>query len=422
LAPALQASRANANEILKDEGRGSTSLRMGRFTRAIVVLEVAFSCALLVGAGLMIKSVVEVRKLNLGFESRDMLTLRIALFEAAYPRKQDRARFWEQLLPRLSALPGVETVAATSFLPTAGSETERYAVEGRAYATPQDLPSANQDAVSAGYFHAFGSRILAGRDFGRQDREGSLPVVIVNQSFAAKVWPRQEPLGRRLRLGDGKDGKAPWRTVVGLVPDLQMGGIDPQAKPEGFYLPIAQDCPVRVSVALKAHSDPLALTPLVRGEVTALDHDLPIYFVRSMEEVLAKSAFFFNLFGVLFSIFGVSALVLASVGIYGIIAFSVHQRTQEIGVRMALGAQKRNVLRMILQQGMTQLGLGLGIGLVFAFAVSRLLGQMLFRVQPSDPATFAAVCVVLATVALFACLIPAQRASRIDPLVAIRYD
>jgi putative ABC transport system permease protein len=425
LLPALQASKADVGEILKDEGRGSSSLRLGKLSRVVVVLEVAFSCLLLVGAGLMIRSVVKVRTLDPGFDPANLFTARMALFEAKYPKEADRLAFFDQLLERLASQPDVTAAALTSSLPAHGSGLWQYRLEGGSYPTERDLPSARAAMVSTGFFKVFGAKPLAGRDFGRLDRLGSLPVILVNQSFAAKVWPGEDPLGKRIRLKEELDEKAPpWRTVIGVVPDLQMEGIGSNdGKPEGFYLPLAQRCAGFVSLAVRTRtSNPLALTPVVRQQINAIDRDQPIYFVYSMQEVMANDRFFPNLFGSLFAIFGVAALLLASVGIYGVIAFSVHQRTQEIGIRMALGAQRRSVLNMILSQGMRQLLAGLAAGLVAAFFASRLLATFLIGVQPRDPATFTLVSFVLAAIAFVACWIPARRAMRTDPLSAIRSD
>jgi putative ABC transport system permease protein len=421
LAPALQASKADVNEVLKDEGRGSTSLRMGRFSRSVVIAEVALSFFLLVLAGLMVRSVVNVQTMDFGFEKRNLLTVRLALYEAKYPEKTKRIAFWNDLLRRMEGRPGVVGVAAISILPSNGTEMESYAVDGKPYPTAHDLPRAHEASASPGLFKVLGAKLLAGRDFGPEDREGSLPVVLVNASFAKVVWPHEDPLGKRIRLGKKTD--SPWRTVVGVVPDLRMNGLgDTDSGPEGFYLPIAQECPQRNNIVVRTHGEPLAFTPTVRTEVAAIDPDLPLYFVYSMEQTIAKNAFFFNLFGTLFAIFGLSALVLAAVGIYGVISFAVTQRTQEIGVRMALGAHRGNVLGMIVRQGSVQLAIGLGIGLVIAFLGSRLLGDVLFQIKPNDPLTFAGVCLALTAISLTACLIPAQRASRVDPLVSIRYE
>jgi len=421
LLPALQVSRADVNGILKDEGRGSTSLRIGWFSRFLVVGELAVCAMLLVGAGLMVKSVAKLGDLKLGFDSRELLTVRIALFDTQYPKDADRAAFFAELLRRLAAQPGVVGTAATSSLPTSGAVDDRYAVQGRVYPRLEERPTAYQARISPGYFATLGTRILAGRDFASADRAGALSVVLVNQSFAAREWPRESPLGRRIRLGD--DPREPWRTVVGVVPDLKMEGLaNGDESPAGLYLPFQQEPPKFCSIVVRTHGAPLALVPMVRREVAALNRDLPIYFVRSMRQVIEQNGFFLNLFGYVFGILGAAALVLASVGIYGVISFSVAQRTQEIGVRMALGARQSSVLGMILRQGAVQLAIGLSIGLALAVATARPLGTLLLDVQPTDPATFAAVALVLCGVALTASYLPALRASRVDPLVAIHYN
>lgn len=425
LAPALQASRADLNEILKDEGRGSSSLRLGRFSRFVVVAEVAVSCILLVGAGLMVKTVVNLQTMDLGFEPQGLFTARIALFDSAYPEGEKRLAFFETLLDRVASRPDVVSAALATSLPASGSNRYRYVLEGESYPDERDQPVTWGATISPGLFETLGAKVFQGRDFGRLDIAGNLPVVIVNRSFAAEVWPGEDPLGKRLRLpGKLEDGsESPWLTVVGVVSDLHMGELDDPDEQAGVYLPMAQMRPGFMSLVVRTRQgDPLAITDSVRQTVTALDRDLPVYFIYSMEQVLDRGRFFFNLFGTLFSIFGAAALLLASVGIYGVIAFSVQQRTQEIGIRMALGAQRGNVLGLILRQGMWQLAVGLLLGLPVAFWVSRLLGEVLVGVDPHDVATFTGVGMVLAAVSLFACWLPAQRASRTDPLVAMRYD
>jgi putative ABC transport system permease protein len=424
LMPALQASRADLNEVLKDEGRGSSSLRLGKFSRVVVIGEVAFSCLLLVGAGLMVKSVINLKTLDLGFDPKNLLTARVALFEASYPDEAQRVRFFDDLLERLESQPGVASVAATTALPASGSWWMNYEVEGRVYPTEKDYPVTRVAMITPGFFDTFGARLRGGRGFNRMDTAGSLPVIVVNKSFAEMIWKGEDPVGKRIRLVAEPGKTEPWRTVVGVAPDMQMAGLDNnEVGPDGFYIPLAQRNPGFVSVVIRTQADnPLTLTSMVRQQVNAIDRDLPVYFVYSMDEVIARETFFPNLFGTLFAIFGLSALVLASIGIYGVIAFSVYQRTQEIGIRMALGAQKQNVLRMIIRQGMLQLLFGLILGLVLALMGSGVLANFLFGVNPKDPATFVLVVVVLSAVAFLACWIPAQRASRTDPLIAIRYD
>jgi putative ABC transport system permease protein len=426
LLPAFQASRTDVNEVLKDEGRGSSSLRMGAFTRIVVILEMAISCVLLVGAGLMIQNVLKMGG-RVEVETGNLFTARVALFESAYPEEGKRVLFFDSLLDRLRQDPAVQAVAITTYLPGSGTWMSPFALEGAVYPKQEDHPRAHIAWVSPGFFDTLGAKVVQGRDFSLQDRKGSLPVAIVNNSFARKHWPGQDPIGRRiLPVSDEPPGDEPepWRTVIGVVPDLGMVSLeDDEPESQGFYIPVSQACPSFASIVARTRDrNPLTLTDRVRGHVSALDRDLPVYFVRSLEEVVARAGFFSTLFATLFSIFGVAALVLASVGIYGVIAFSVQQRTQEIGIRMALGAQQRSVLGMIVRQGLVQLGFGLGFGLLLAWPTAKLLGNILVGVQPHDPPTFLAVCLVLATVALLACWVPAQRASRTDPLVAIRYD
>jgi putative ABC transport system permease protein len=420
LAPALHAARTNLNEVLKDEGRTASGLRLGWFTRTVVVAELAISCALLVGAGLMIKSVIKAQSVPLGFETRNILTFRVPLFPANMPSGADRAAFYSRLLDRLAAQPGVQAAGMVDPLPSNGSGLVRYAVDGRAYAHDNDHPVAHEAVVSPGLFATYHVALRAGRDFLRVDTATTQPVVIVNETLARKAWPGQNPIGKRLHLlqGDTVEG---WRTVVGVVPDLKMDGLEDR-RPEGFYLPLLQRGPERMNYVLRTAGAPLAQVAMARAEVAALDRDTPIYFVRDMNEVVASNRFFPKLFGALFSIFGLVALVLAAVGVYGVIALAVERRTQEIGVRMALGAGRRDVLAMLLGQGSLQLCVGLALGLPVAWGIGRLLSGVLFQVQPGDPAVFSLVVAMLALVALVATLVPSQRAMYVDPIVAIRYD
>ncbi|HVT57106.1 MAG TPA: ABC transporter permease [Thermoanaerobaculia bacterium] len=420
LVPALQVSRTQLSELLKDEGRGSTSLRLGLFSRTVVIAEIVLSCILLVGAGLMVKSVIRAETVPYGFDTSHLLAVRVPLFEANYPKPTDRAAFYQRLLERLQEQPGVRAVGATTTLPSVNWGSDFFAVDGRAYATESDYPLAHSDVISAGLFAALSVRPIAGREFERLDTADSQPVVIVNQSLARKMWPLDSPLGKRLRLAKTRHTE-PWRTVVGVVPDLRLYGLDTK-KLDGFYLPIGQSGPTRLSFLIRTPGDPLALVSAVRAQVTALDKDTPIYFVKTMERAILEDRFFNHLFGTLFSLFGLCALLLAAVGIYGVIAFSVQRRTQEIGVRMALGARRGRVLGMLMKQGVVQLAIGLALGLPLAFAGSFLLGAVLFQVEPGDPEVLTLVVAGLSLVAVVACLVPGQRAMDVDPIVALRYD
>jgi predicted permease len=427
LAPAAQASRVDLNEVLKDEGRGSSSLRLGVFTRIVVVGEMAISCLLLIVAGLMIRNVLQMDD-RVNVANGDLFTARFTLYESAYPDDGRRVRLFDDLLRRLREEPGVEAAALSTYLPGTGSGMVPMLAEGAAYPKEEDRPRVHIAWVSPGFFETIGASTLQGRDFSLQDREGSLPVVIVNRSLAGKLWPRQDPLGRRVRIAGGEPGAgaepAPWRTVVGVVPDLGMVDVrDTTPELEGLYIPVAQDPPGFAHlVARTRDANPLSLTGRMRAHVTALDRDLPVYFIFTLQQVIDRAGFFYKVFATLFAIFGVAALVLATVGIYGVNAFAVQLRTQEIGIRMALGAQKRDVLKLILRQGLVQIVLGLTLGLVAAWFLARLLSFILVGLSPDDPATFGGVCLFLAAVALFACWVPARRASRTDPLVAIRND
>jgi len=420
LVPAMQISRTQLNDVLKDEGRGSTSLRLGWLSRTVVVAELALSCTLLVATGLMLKSIVLARTANFGFATTHMLTFRVPLFDANFPTPVARGAFYQRLLERLREQPGVEAAGATTSLPSINADSEPFAVDGRAYASDADYPVAHSDVISEGAFAALGARPLAGREFGRLDTAGSQPVAIVNQSLARRMWPHEDPIGKRFRLAKSKTHDT-WRTVVGVMPDLLLYGIGDQ-KPQGFFLPLTQAGAVRLSFVIRTPRDPLSLVPMVRAQVAALDKDTPIYFVRTMEQAIGEDRYFNNLFSAVFAIFGVAALVLAAVGIYGVIAFSVQRRTQEIGLRIALGAQRGDVMRMLLRQGAIQLALGLGLGLPAAFGASRGLTGFVYPVDPSDPAVFALVAAGLALVALLACLVPSQRAMDVDPNVALRCD
>jgi putative ABC transport system permease protein len=433
LVPALQVSRTQLGDVLKDEGRGSTSLRLGLLTRVVVVAELALSCTLLVTAGLMVKSILRAQTTSYGFDTAHLLTARVPLFEANYPRPSDRGAFFQRLIDRLAERPGVAAVGATTTLPSVLWGSDAFAVDGKAYPTENDYPAAHSDVVSAGLFATLGVRPLAGREFERQDTATSLPVVLVNQALARKMWPHESPLGRRLRMVNSNAGNGgwvlgsdprrqePWRTVIGVVPDLRLYGINDK-QPEGLFLPLSQVGGIRVSLVVRTRQEPLSLAETVRAEVAVLDKDTPIYFVKTMEQAVVEDRFFNDLFGSLFVIFGLSALVLAAVGIYGVIAFSVGRRTQEIGLRMALGAQRGAVLRMLVRQGAIQLAIGMLLGLPVAFGASRLLAGVLYDVQPGDPTVFAAVVITLSMVAMVACLVPGQRALEVDPAVALHHE
>lgn len=425
IVPALQASGVNVNEVLKDESRGSSSLRIGKLSKGLVVLELALSFGLLVSAGLMVKSVVNAANVEYGFNTESVFTARLGLPVAAYPDSLSQTQFYDELQPRLEARYGAGNVTLARTFPGLGSEGRRFAVEGETYERDQDYPETNWVRITPGYFETFGVSIRQGRDFTQQDNPTSLPVAIVNQSFVASFFPDKSPLGRRVRLGDS-DSEEPWLTIVGVAPDMYLDGPnvdDEDYEPEGVYTPFHQRPDEWVGVAINvARADPLAITPEVRDIVASVDDNMPIYFVDTLEGWLNQSTWFVRVFGTIFMIFGGVALFLASVGLYGVMAFSVRQRTKEMGVRMALGAESRDVMWLIVRQGGVQLAIGLVLGIGLAALLSRGMDVILFGVEPLDPTTFIGIAIVLIGTGLLASFVPARRATRVDPVIALRYE
>lgn len=418
--PAVQASGADANEILKDESRGSSSLRIGKFSRGLVVAEIALSFGLLVAAGLMVRSVTKLRSIDYGFPPEEIFSARVGLFETDYPDDPSRVRFFDEVRERLAALPGVRGAAIASNLPGLGSGRWQIGIEGKTYDRDQDYPLARGNSVSPGYFETFGVNVLQGRDFTDQDREETLPVAIVNQSFVEAFYDGQAALGRRFRVGDS-GSEEPWLTIIGVVPDLFMGGPENE-NPEGFYLPMAQNVARFMFMVARTDANPMALAPLVRDEVVAVDENLPIYWVRTLEQAIAQNTWFYTVFGTLFVIFGGVALLLAAIGLYGVMSFAVSRRTKEVGVRMALGAERGDVIKLVLKQGLWQLAIGVVLGIGLGALLSRGLQEFLFEVGAMDPTTFVAIAVVLVSTGILASLVPARRATRVDPMVALRYE
>ncbi len=421
-ARAIQILRTNVNAVLKDESRGSSSFTMGRLSRFLVIGEVALSCALLVGAGLMTKSIVNLSSRDYVFSTDDVFTARIGLFEIEYPDAEVRREFYRQLQERLDAIPSAQVASITSALPAAGANGGTITIEGEAYESERDYPSARWAINSPGVFQTFGVDLLRGRDFTIQDDAESQEVIIVNQRFLQRFFPNEDPIGQRIRQG-GADSEAPWLTIIGVVPDLEMSGLDPEDDPAGFYVPIAQSDSRFMSLAIQTRGgDPLAITQEVRDAVFAVNADLPMYWIRGMDAVIRESTWFYSVFGSLFVVFGIAALFLASVGLYGVLSFSVTRRIQEMGIRMALGAAGRDVLTLIMRQGMTQLAIGLVVGLALAMGVSNTVGLIMVEVEPRDPFVFVTVTLVIMLVGVVASLVPATRAVRVDPMVALRYE
>jgi predicted permease len=418
--PGLHASRTNVASAMRDDNRSSTSGRLGRFSNALVVVELAVSCGLLIAAGLMIKSVVQLRNVPMPFAIDHVLTARINLPRADYPDVAACIRFYEELLPRLQAVPGVEAATLSDGLPAAGNGAIPIQIEGQNYASETDYPIIREGIVTPGYFETFQTPILRGRSFTTADTATGEMVAIVNESFARVHFPQGDVIGRHLKKG-GRESTNPWLKIVGVVPDLLMEGVgNSNQSPVGYYIPIAQsDVTNFVSLAVRARGDESQLTPAVRAAVVSLDPDLAIYDARTMRDVIRRQTWFYGVFGTFFVAFGLCALFLAAAGLYGVTSFAVTQRTRELGVRSALGARNTQLIVLVMRTMIVQLAIGLGLGLALGLAASGFLSPVLYHVDPRDQAVIVTVLVSLAAASVLASLLPARRVTRIDPLIAL---
>lgn len=423
VAPALSASRPNTNEMLKEGGRsGAGGYARNRARSLLVTSEIALGVMLLIGAGLLIKGFTRLRSVDPGFDTNNLVTMRIDLPEARYKEIPKQTQFRRDLLERLNNLPGVEA-AMISELPLSGSQlTHNFIIEARTLPTPGDERELQTRSIGGDYFRTMKIPLLQGRDLTSQDNAGTPIVGLVNQSFVRQYFPNENPIGKRIRWARGENPA--WMTIVGIVADVKHFALNQPEEP-AFYYSYAQLDQVWkrwMFLVVRSQADPAAIVKQVKQEVRTTDKFLPVSKVQTMREVLATSIATQRFNMTLMAIFAFTALFLAAIGIYGVIAFSVAQRTREIGVRMALGAQQLDVLKLILNQGMGMVGAGIALGLLGAFAATRVMATLLFGVQTTDPATFITVSLLLGFVALAACLIPARRASKVDPIVALRYE
>jgi putative ABC transport system permease protein len=409
--------------VLKDESRGSSSLRIGRLSRILVIGQIALSLGLLVSAGLMTKSIATLRNYDYPFETESVFTARVGLFPADFPDTLARQGFYRDVEARLREIPEARFSSLGTVLPGMGSGGNFIALDGATYTELTDQPRAESGIVGPGYFATIGVEILRGRDFEVQDDVNGTPVAIVNQSFADQHFPGDGAVGRRFREGDSNTSTQPWRTIVGVVPDLHMQGMDDtRSDQSGFYVPLAQSDAQFMSILARGPAEPMALSAAVRGAVASVHADTPLYFVQTLGSRIDEEMFFFQIFGTLFLAFGGAALFLASIGLYGVMAFTVARRTPEVGIRLALGATAGQILAMVMRQGLGQVAIGLALGSVVAFVASRGLALILFEVSPNDPLVFVGIALVLAITGALATLVPARRASRADPAHALRYD
>ncbi len=427
LVPALQVSKTNLNEILKESGRGNAGGRRARWLAStMVVVELTLTIVLLTGAGLMIRSFLKLYAMDIGVDIHHMLSMRMTLADKKYPTPEQRRVFYEAMLSRLAALPGVAAASITSAPPAAGAGSQAMEIEGRPAADPKKLPQVTTMLVSEAYFDALGVTMREGRPLRTGDGNKGSEGVVINARLASQYFPGEDPLGKRIRLKvDDRlnvNTEQPWLTIVGVAPNVRqrsMQDVDPDAIAYTSYRPQPT---LGTAILIRTHGDPAALIPAVRKAVQETDPDQPVFNVHTMEEVLAETRWPYRVFGSLFTIFACIALLLSAVGIYAVTAYSVTQRTQEIGVRMALGAQASQVSWLILRQGLVQLAMGLTLGTAGALAAGPVLRALLVQINPRDPATLGAIAVVFTVVTVVACLIPARRATRLDPLAALRVE
>jgi putative ABC transport system permease protein len=417
LAPAWQISRSDLNGALKEGGRQSAS-GSHRLRGALVVCEVALSLVLLVSAGLLMRSFIELVKTDPGFRSEQVLTMRVSLPSAKYKDDAQKVSFYTDLVSRVNALPGVESAGFVNYLPLGGSNSsDAFLIEGMPEPPPGQDFIGRYRVCTPGYFETFHIPILQGRGFTDQDKAGAPPVIIVNETLANKYWRNTSAVGKRMRFVGPLD-KNPWLEVVGVVKDVKQD-LKLPVTPD-FYLPHAQDTWGSMVLVARTKVEPLALAGAIRQQVWSIDKDQPVYEVRSMDEVRAFSVSLYSFSSGSLGIFAVIALLLAAIGIYGVMSYAVSQRTQEIGIRMALGARAPDVLRLVVGSGMTLAVLGVVFGLAGSFAMTRLLGSLLFGVTSTDVLTFTSGTLGLLLVALLACYLPARRATKVNPLVALR--
>jgi predicted permease len=441
--PAWMSSRTNAVEALKESGRGNTSRAVSIITRGLVVFQILVTCVLLIGSLLQLQSILRQQRINYGYDTTALLTARMGLMDGDYPTPEARKLFFDRLVRELRADPEFESAALTNRFRMTFSGFGTIEIEGQSYKTDSDRPNANFEQVTDGYFATLGAKILEGRDFDLDDSDAKLPVAIVNAGFARKHFGNASALGRRFRtVGNNGQLFGPWRTIVGVISNvrMQVPFNIPAVDDTGFYVPYfasifgpASTAPfpqqfATVVVRPRGHVPPDSVAPALQREVKKVDPNLPLYFVGTPKENQATFLAPNRIIAVMFSVFGAVAVVLASVGLYGVMSFSVNQRTQEFGVRMALGADHDRILQMVLGQGAIQLLIGLVLGLGLSLVIGTVAGgaiaqsAVLFDISPRDPLTYAAVALLLTVVAFIATFVPARKATRVDPMIALRSE
>ena len=422
LAPALQISKPNLAESLKEAGRGSgPAASHNRMRGVLVVSEIAMTLVLLVCAGLLIRTVLRLRKVDTGFSAQNVLAMNIGLPGVKYPKAEDQIAFYKQVTERIAALPGVRAVGTTSVLPLSDNFDGRgLAVEDHPKPPGEEI-TVDLYIASPGYLRAMETPLIKGRGITEQDTTDSAKIALINNTMASQLWPNDDPLGKRIKFPGSEKNPQQWRTIVGVVKDVSQYGLD-KKPPMQIYLPLVQQPTSFNTMVVRTVGEPTAMISAVRREILAVDKDQAVFNVTTLQQLIGDSILIRRFFMILLLVFAVLALTLAAVGIYGVMSYVAAQRTHEIGIRMALGAQTGDVLKLIIGRGMALALIGITAGLAGSFALTRLMATLLFGVSTTDAVTFLIVSAGLTGVALLACYIPARRATKVDPLVALRYE
>jgi putative ABC transport system permease protein len=421
LAPGFTASRLDVNGVLKENAIAAGSAGgQHRLHNSFVVAQISLALVLLIGTGLMVKSFVRLLEVNPGFRTDHILTMELMLPGVKYKQDQQTVAFYQQLIERVRAVPGVDSAGAVSLLPLAGSnETWGIFIEGRPAPPPGEINEVNYRVIVPGYFQTLGISLVEGRGISDDDVAAAPRVILLNQAAVDRFFPGQDPVGAHVRFHD-VPSTDPWITVVGVVANVH-NELSGNPKPE-IYVPEAQAAEREMVLTIRTAAPPLSVASAVRSQIAALDKDQPVSHIATFDEVRSESVFTSRVSALLLGIFAALALLLAGIGVYGVISYAVGQRMREIGIRVALGAQRSNVLTLVVSQGLRLVGLGITIGLIGAVALTRLMTSLLFNVQATDPATFLGITALLVAVSLLACFVPARRAMQVDPITALRHD
>jgi len=422
LVPALQSSKTDLHETLKEGGRSGTAGTPRGVRSLLVVAEVALALVLLVGAGLLIKSFLRLQEVNPGFQPQNLLVMQLSLPETKYREPQQIDGFFQQALQQIGALPGVQSAGVASSIPmSGGGSSGSFSIEGRVVQPGEMAPWGNRWWVGSTYFQTMNIPLIKGRFFTDRDVAEAPGVAIIDETMARKFWPHEDPVGKRISFQRDRQGNPRWREVVGVVGHVKHRGLEGES-PVQYYLPHRQFPIGSMFLVVRTAAEPTSFAASVRGVIRSIDKDLPVFRVTTMEQLVSDSMAQRRFSMLLLGVFAAVALVLAAVGLYGVMAYSVTQRTHEIGIRMALGARQSDVLKLVVGQGLVLAAIGLAIGLVAAFALTRLMATLLFGVSAKDPVIFAGIALLLAAVAAVASYLPARRAMKVDPMVALRYE